>query len=191
MVACCDENGVRQDNNASRRSSYRQNLGSYSSVRIFTVEELRDHEPVFPKSIARYGPSGDNAHPTRLSMVTRLPQQVWRSVWPWRLMKEIREILKRTPQLCGVLQQQEQDTLRPMTFAFRLAANLPLQESEKLRVLRMHCTVERLQFLLDKVMDIKQSSTFVCCKSCSVALSPISTVFTVGGADGTTGNYGE
>jgi hypothetical protein len=82
----------------------------------------------------------------------------------------------------------------PTTFSFWMANNMPLSLEEKLQLLQIPTTVERLQLLQQKLNEITQSDAAgaaakVCCASCHIPLSRVDSVFTVGGAEGTTGNY--
>jgi hypothetical protein len=55
----------------------------------------------------------------------------------------------------------------------------------------MPSTVERLRFILARVLEQEQKETSVCCSRCHSRLSNASSMFSVGGAEGTTGAYGE
>lgn len=68
---------------------------------------------------------------------------------------------------------------------------MSLSQEEKLKLLQMPLTVERLRFILNHVLEEEENETCVCCKTCQSRLSGASVMFTVGGAEGTTGNYGE
>ena len=81
--------------------------------------------------------------------------------------------------------------LNPMAFSFWMAANMPLSEHDRLELLEMHCTIQRLQFILDKLVNQKQLAKHIRCKRCGLDMAKASDVFTVGGAEGTTGAYGE
>jgi hypothetical protein len=72
-----------------------------------------------------------------------------------------------------------------------MASNMSLREEEKLDLLKMLCTVERLRFILAKVLEQEEKETSVCCSACHSRLSSASSMFSVGGAEGTTGAYGE
>jgi hypothetical protein len=108
----------------------------------------------------------------------------------------IRTALDRNPIFDGLTKilsnlNENSPVLEPTSFSFWMACNMSLSQEEKLRLLKMPSTVERLSFILQRVVEQEENETYVCCKSCSARLSSASEMFTVGGAEGTTGNYGK
>lgn len=140
-----------------------------------------------------------------MSLVTPMPSFVIRRAWPWRLVGLIRTALDRNPAFEGFRKNlphlpgsEEVDgneaaplasLLDPLRFSFWMSCNMPFSEKEKLDLLAMHCHIKRLQYIYQKVLEQEQREAFVCCKTCSYHLSRTSNVFTVGGAEGTTGAY--
>jgi hypothetical protein len=176
-------------------------------VRLYKVEELPDKEPALPPTFIRA------QRPIRLleeadqrflyhqkqiihnlSNVSSIPQIALKAVWPWRLVGLIRTALDRNPIFDGLTKilsnlNENSPVLEPTSFSFWMACNMSLSQEEKLRLLKMPSTVERLSFILQRVVEQEENETYVCCKSCSARLSSASEMFTVGGAEGTTGNY--
>ena len=93
--------------------------------------------------------------------------------------------------LAELLQNKETGSLidHPTKFSFWMAANMPLSVEEKLVLLQVPSTVERLKLLQKHLGRYTKASFAVCCKSCRIELSNVDRVFTVGGAEGTTGNF--
>jgi ATP-dependent protease La (LON) substrate-binding domain/Yippee zinc-binding/DNA-binding /Mis18, centromere assembly len=144
-----------------------------SEVRFYRVEEMWDEELPLPPII----PQGS------LSMI---PKFILKRMWPWKLASEIRDILVRVPGLNGLNNSGKED---PTSFSFWVSSNLPLKESEKLHLLKLESTLERLKYLKVKLVALEKKQSFVCCKACHTKISATSNLFTVGGADGTTGAY--
>lgn len=78
---------------------------------------------------------------------------------------------------------------QPTKFSFWMASNMPLSVEEKLVLLQVPSTVERLKLLQNHLGRYTKATCYVCCKVCRIALSTVNRVFTVGGAEGTTGNF--
>ena len=78
----------------------------------------------------------------------------------------------------------------PVSFSFWVAANLPLSESEKLHVLEVN-HIERLRFLLDKLIKHRHTIRYIKCKHCGSKIAKTDDLFTVAGAEGTSGAYGK
>ena len=66
---------------------------------------------------------------------------------------------------------------------------MPLSVEEKLDLLQIPTTVERLKMLQQKLKELTRLPVAICCSACNVSLSNVDCVFTVGGAEGTTGNF--
>ena len=127
-----------------------------------------------------------------LSMVTPVPYFVYQSVWPWKLMQKLIDTLGTHEGKANLPSLGEIDDymLEPTRFSFWMASNMPLTEEERLKILKMYSTVERLRVLYDKVLEFAQRECYVCCKVCNTRFTNLMSVFVVGGAEGTTSNYG-
>mmetsp|Transcript_3330 Transcript_3330/g.3836 ORF Transcript_3330/g.3836 Transcript_3330/m.3836 type:complete len:334 (-) Transcript_3330:189-1190(-) len=77
----------------------------------------------------------------------------------------------------------------PISFSFWIAANLPLSETHKLDLLEMNNVVERLRFILASLVKQREISGDIRCKQCGSTIAKMNDLFTVGGAEGTTGAY--
>lgn len=153
----------------------------------------------------------------RLSIVSPIPIHSLRMVWPWRQVAAIRETMKTKPELSGLehglpplkcdaitvdddssaqptlqgsssYDRRAQCLLEPVAFSFWMAANLPLQQEERLQLLEMNSTVERLRFIQSKITG-EPAEAIIHCRNCLTPISRARQMFTVGGAEGTTGNY--
>ena len=151
-----------------------------------------------------------------LARVTSMPTVAYNIAWPWRLVGLIRSAIDRIhsfeglrkiiPPLppggngssiigerttaCNISSRKGAEVLEPTSFSFLMASNMPFSEREKINLLQMD-TVQRLRFIYDKILEEERNnaSSFICCKSCLRPISRASNLFTVGGAEGTTGNY--
>lgn len=143
-----------------------------------------------------------------LSLRSSLPVVVYQSIWPWRVAQKICNLIQQTEQYQGIKEilssaggivelgdpfhgtSTSTQTFRvvdPSAFADWLSSNLPLSQNERLDLLEMGCRASQLKYLLKKIE--KDRETVLRCKYCAVALSPMRHVFTVKGAEGTTGHY--
>jgi Lon protease-like protein len=127
-----------------------------------------------------------------LSMLTPVPYFVYQRVWPWKLMRKLIDILETHEGKANLpsLGEIDDSMLEPTKFSFWMASNMPFTEEEKLNLLKMHSTVERLRVLHDKVLEFAQRECYVCCKACDKRFTSLTSVFVVGGAEGATSNYG-
>ena len=78
----------------------------------------------------------------------------------------------------------------PVSFSFWLAANLPLSIVNKLDVLEMN-HIQRLRYLLDMLIKQRNVVKYIKCKNCGSKLAKMNDLFTVAGAEGTSGAYGK
>lgn len=78
----------------------------------------------------------------------------------------------------------------PVSFSFWLAANLPLSIMNKLDVLEMNY-IERLRYLLEMLIKQRNVVKYIKCKNCGSKLAKMNDLFTVAGAEGTSGAYGK
>jgi hypothetical protein len=143
-----------------------------------------------------------------LSLRSSLPAVVYQSIWPWRVAQKICNLIQQTEQYQGIKEilssaggiieiddpfhgtSPSTQTFRvvdPSAFADWLSSNLPLSQNERLDLLEMGCRASQLKYLLKKIE--KDRETVLRCKCCAAALSPMRHVFTVKGAEGTTGHY--
>jgi hypothetical protein len=180
-----------------------------SQTRFYNVEELPDRElPLPPLSIRTQRPmrlveEADQRYfhhvkqvMEKVSSVSCIPDIALKTVWPWRLVGLICTALDRISVFDGLKKNlpalnEDSPLLEPTLFSFWMASNMSLSQQEKLDLLNMPSTVERLRFILQHVLEQEGNETYVCCKSCRTRLSNASEMFTVGGAEGTTGAYGE
>jgi ATP-dependent protease La (LON) substrate-binding domain/Yippee zinc-binding/DNA-binding /Mis18, centromere assembly len=142
----------------------------------------------------------------QLSLVTPIPLLAFEKVWPWRLVGQIVSMIQKggredhdtmsgatslVTSLAALLQESENASLldHPTAFSFWMAAQMPLGIDDKYHLLQLQTTVERLLKLRDHLNVCTSHPTAICCKSCHIPLSTVDSVFTVGGAEGTTGNY--
>ena len=144
-----------------------------------------------------------------LAQCTPLPSYAYKMVWPWRLVQKICSELSEIPAWeglrsslppsAGVVQEDEtvdasngrflSSMADPLAFSFWMASNMPLPAYDRLDLLEMDCTVQRLRYILSKVAQQRQLDKPIRCKQCGEPISTISDMFSVGGAEGTTGAY--
>jgi len=135
-----------------------------------------------------------------VSLVTPVPYFVYKRTWPWSLAASIRDDLERIPSFAGVLESlpSEDDAIDgekarrladPLYFSYWLASNLPLGKDEKLRLLALMSTTERLLRLKEKILKAEEAESVIQCRVCGCPLTRASNMFSVGGAEGSTGNY--
>lgn len=74
-------------------------------------------------------------------------------------------------------------------FSFWIANNVPLKESERLNLLEIHSTLERLRIVWEEIQKLVERPSVICCSDCESVLSFTNDVFTVGGAEGSTSTY--
>mmetsp|Transcript_2301 Transcript_2301/g.4185 ORF Transcript_2301/g.4185 Transcript_2301/m.4185 type:complete len:778 (-) Transcript_2301:676-3009(-) len=213
------EDGSNYNGSTSHRHHRRHHYGDMADIRLYEVEELNEANlPLPPVSLrhmtcfASHSGTGNNANDAAedigssmflerqsrmrdtLASVSPLPAFAYQIVWPWRLMDLIQHALSDTSGWDGV-KRYNQDGSRdgipqnPTQFSFWVAANMPLSEAEKLELLDMNCTVKRLRFLYEKLLEEKRNMRSIFCKRCGTRISNVASMFTVGGAEGTTGAY--
>jgi len=182
---------------------------------LFEVEELNHSGAAMPPAWMLRSP-GDfrypivtqsNSHVNAIWHLTHRassPALAYHSVWPWRIAQKICDLIEQTEQFRGIKKilplagglVHLEDTFNgapqfrvvdPSAFADWLSSNLPLSQNERLDLLEMECRVSQLKYLLKNVE--KDRETIIRCKCCASALSPMRNIFTVKGAEGTTGNY--
>ena len=150
----------------------------------------------------------------KLSLVSPIPAFVYRKYLPWNLTQDIVKIIesnktfhglstnlplssgKYHQKITSIDNSEQNDNMvgchkksycDPVSFSFWLATNLPLPIMNKLDILEMNC-VERLLYLLEKIKE-KSESSCIKCKNCGSKLAKMKDLFTVPGAEGTSGAY--
>ena len=180
----------------------------FGPVQVFLVEEMIDSRmdlPTTPHYVNRRPPDCDakasfSSIQQRqiiqyLSSVTPIPPFVFNRFWPWKRMARIRDILKSFPTFTGVCEslalfEREHGRLDdPHKFSYWMSANLPFRQDEKLYLLEVESTPERLNWIRQKLLKVAMATSLVLCKLCGSPIGKVSDMFTVGGAEGTTGNY--
>jgi len=179
---------------------------------FYNVEPLSDvnlqlprfqrHDWAFPSdeevNVYRYKHKQIQKH---LSQITPIPQFVYQMVWPWKLVQDViqeiqanaslnKSVGQNLPSCCGVTETKEFNAalVNPVQFSFWMSGNLLiLSDAERLRLLEMHCVIQRLQFLKQKISSTEQKC--IKCKYCHLEIATVGDLFTVGGAEGTTGAY--
>jgi hypothetical protein len=146
-----------------------------------------------------------------LSLLTPIPYFVYQRNWPWRLKDELILLLQENqgrsnlPQLSSAPSTDTNSPSSPTTsvdqsflsksptqFSYWLSSNMPFTQSERLDLLQMPSTVERLRILRQKVLSLiqQQMMCYVGCSRCQSPLAPVSEIFSFDGAEGATSNYG-
>ena len=169
--------------------------GDMADIKLYAVELLVDENLPLPpiRPLRRNYGSAENFYcggmvVDLLSRVTPTPSFAYEANWPWRLVDEICKELSEIPVWEGIWKSLPRE-VDPVTFAFWMAANMPLPASDRLDLLEMECGVERLRFVLVKVSQQRQLERPIRCRQCGETIATISSLFTVGGAEGTTGAY--
>ena len=149
-----------------------------------------------------------------LSLRSSTPVIAYQTMWPWGISQKICNMLQETDQLQGlqsilpsaagvlVVEDARCDSfntidkkakptryqvVNPSAFADWLASNMPLSQNDRLDLLEMRCTVQKLRYIHRKI--VRKRETLMRCKHCGAGISQMRNVFTVGGAEGTTGAY--
>lgn len=146
-----------------------------------------------------------------LSYTTPIPALAYNFVWPWRLVHDIcaelinipawEGLRNSLPASSGWVTSSDSSTAAgqpfshlsnasdPMAFSFWMASNLPLSDFERLDLLELQCTSKRLLRILKKVTHQREVEMPIQCSQCGEKLSTVDEMFTVLGAEGTTGAY--
>lgn len=183
--------------------------GDMADIKLYAVEVMVDENlplpPMRPLMRRKFTNCGMIE---TLSWVTPAPSFVYNAHWPCKIVEEICKQLsaipawqglwKSLPPSSGIEQDISSDnenfvytpnTTDPLAFAFWMASNMPLSDADRLDLLEMHCNVERLRLILVKVAQQRQLERPIRCKQCGETITTLSSLFTVGGAEGTTGAY--
>lgn len=133
-----------------------------------------------------------------LSRVSPIPEFVYKTTWPWKLVLDILETMEKSMSLAGLLdglkatsgniEGSQRHLTEPLQFSFYMASNLPIARDEKLALLELS-TVERLRSILQIVARAECEDSMIHCKTCTTQVSQSSQMFSVGGAEGTIGAY--
>lgn len=208
-----DEDEFNREEGQHSAWQYHQS-SHFRGVRKFRVERIKDlpmspPPKILPYRVASSAVLREDQVIQNISRLWGVPAFAYRALWPWRLVAQIREVMKRTPTLKGLNQSLEAALdnskdddqhqhrasprrllLEPLLFSFWMASNLALcSQEEKLRLLEMLSISERLGFLHDKVLTEESALSVIHCRNCGTPLTPATHIFTVGGAEGTTGSY--
>ena len=151
-----------------------------------------------------------------LSIVSPYPHYILRKMWPWKIIANIcRYIESVAPKFLSEILlssrngnetcikkgsiptgSSEKNTLDmlirsmdPTAFSYWMATNLPFQYEDKIHLLEIFSTIERLHFIYDKLQNEQLYAAMIHCIQCKSPLAFTYDMFTVDGADGTTGNY--
>ncbi len=151
-----------------------------------------------------------------LSIVSPYPHYILRKMWPWKIIADICHYIEIVAPkfLSEILLSSrngneiniekgsvpdgspEKDSLDmfirsmdPTAFSYWMATNLPFQYEDKIHLLEICSTIERLHFIYDKLQNEQLYAAMIHCMQCKSPLAFTYDMFTVDGADGTTGNY--
>eukprot|EP00957_Ditylum_brightwellii_P045670 3465643-Ditylum_brightwellii.AAC.1 len=156
---------------------------------------------------------------TNLSIVTGVPSFVYKYVWPRRLVQDIVSMVMEHEEWDGLkksliinflsgdedeynagdgstlLEEEAMAEANNTTTTTSTQSTTTTQtnsDNDKLELLETNSTIHRLQFILEKMKMEKQQQQrkMLYCKHCGVDISRVGNMFTVGGAEGTTGAYG-
>lgn len=192
--------------------------GDMDDIKLYAVELLVDENlplppirPLLRSSMSTISEGGaeESAHRDiieMLSRITPMPSFAYNSHWPWKFVQEICKELSEIPAWEGLWKSlppssghndltTNEDCVYvsnqadPLAFAFWMASNMPLSISDRLDMLEMDCNLERLRLILVKVAQQRQLERPIRCKQCGETITTISSLFTIGGAEGTTGAY--
>lgn len=145
-----------------------------------------------------------------LSHLTPTPYFVYQRNWPWRLKDELMLLLQENQGRSNLPQLSSPSTMdttngttatsidpflfhdkSPTQFSYWLSGNMPFTQSERLDLLEMPSTLERLRVLRQKILTLIQQRMmcYVGCTRCHNPLAPVSEIFSFEGAEGATSNY--
>lgn len=179
------------------KTSYFASAQNYAMVPQFEIEELHDGPIPMPSLPRPYIVTADPAMRSRrllqtLSNITAIP--ISPSFWPASCVARIKEKMTASPGLyTSLLDTWKNANINsssiddPVQVSFWLATHLPLTITYKLHVLSLRSTLERLLFLSNWIES--QLDPVISCRTCSLPLARSSALFTLSGAEGTTGAY--
>lgn len=150
----------------------------------------------------------DNKALQILASRTSTPTFAYQIVWPWKLCRKICCLIQDTEEFKGLhdilqsaaglrfdnaLDTETQkipfQVVDPSAFSDWLASNVPLSFNERIDMLEMICTIDRLRFILNKLEKSKKGQSNIRCKHCGATISQMRQIFSVGGSEGTAGAY--
>ena len=152
-------------------------------------------------------------HAWSLSMMTPIPYHVYEQLSPWKLVDDLVYMLQgeennnNNNNLLSVGQSLTKDMLEPTKLSFWLLNNLPFSDIERIKLLGMRSTLERLKWIHQRVQQLTGATTTtkttttttstnppkvvgVYCKGCETRLAiSVRNLFVFDGAEGVTSNY--
>ena len=174
---------------------------------MYNVIELMDERAFSLPQELKYRPSVSSHQDEGvqlLSSISSVPSVALRVVWPWTLIENIvSELLQNSnfegfrtsiPPSSGYVIDTNNNMNRirkdcdPMAFSFWLAAKMPMSEDDRLDLLELRCTVERLIFIRQLIRS-QEKFKYIKCAHCYANIGQVSDIFTFNGADGTNGAY--
>lgn len=158
-----------------------------TNVKRYLVEELTEDEMSRP-ALTLPPMSGGLETIRILSRTTPIPEFVWRRSWTDHLVSQIRQRLHQSSSHRALVRSMRDERRGPLRLSYWLSSNMALQQHEKVALLEMMSPVERLRWILRRLQEAEQSETVLQCKRCGCPITRGSHAFTVGGAQGTTGN---
>mmetsp|Transcript_22709 Transcript_22709/g.49598 ORF Transcript_22709/g.49598 Transcript_22709/m.49598 type:complete len:484 (+) Transcript_22709:62-1513(+) len=199
-----------------QRASESNVLGPYQHLFTRTAQEWAN-ERLPQTNLSRFsaipsivgGPRGGRKRGlSNLATGSVWDEHTYQHNWPWDLMEKLKVRMAGTASLNEILsnaQSQGKLPQRPSEFSYWLAIHLPLSEQERLQVLFCPTVTERLKwFLGHSLFETTESSQdpssqggdndpsnakMLLCKSCQIPIASARDLFTLGGAEGTVGNY--
>ena len=192
--------------------------GDMADIKLYAVELLVDENlplppirPLLRSSLSTISEDGaeESSHCDMIEMLSRItpmPSFAYNAHWPWKLVQEICKELSEIPVWEGLWKSLPPSSghkdlttnedfafmsnqANPLAFAFWMASNMSLSLSDRLDMLEMDCNLERLRLILVKVAQQRQLERPIRCKQCGERITTISSLFTIDGAEGTTGAY--
>ena len=152
---------------------------------------------------------------THLSLVTHVPLHVYKAVWPWKLVSDIRMELSSYNKYHQIKQSQKEsflvgfwkmlpsdvddDSADPCHFSFWMASNIPLiSKEDRMDLLTADNVILRLKLILkiirqmieEEKQEQEEEQKSILCKGCGNPIAYVHSLFQVSGAEGTTGAYG-
>ena len=202
------------------------------NVRLFSVRELHDsniimkhHHRQQRTAMEKYNDKigyeqCDNNIMTHLSLVSHIPLHVYKAVWPWKLVNDIRMELssynkhhqnkyrqnkksQKESFLVGFFKmlpsEVTDDSADPCDFSFWMASNIPLiSKEDRMDLLTSDNVILRLKLILkiirqmieEEKQEEEEEQKSILCKGCGNPIAYVHSLFQVAGAEGTTGAYG-
>lgn len=174
----------------------RVSVSGRAMIRKFLVEIMEEESYArSPCPFAAQGPNRKRLAARYAALVTPIPEHIYWRYSPWRLIDSIRETTERIPayeELFKTLKSGsdkiEQRMANPVDFSFWLASNLPFSDKQKLDILELSSSIHRLEYIHERMLETEKENKLLRC-NCNNPIAQANHIFTVDGADGTTGNY--